>query len=816
MIVVIFGNLSQLDNLEATTNARALAVPAFGRDKNMPKAKILLVDDQPANLLALEAILEGLGENLVKAQSGEEALRLVDEEVAVVLLDVQMHGLDGFETAKLIRGREQTRHTPIIFLTAYDDNRLSNEQAYALGAVDYLIKPLVPVMLRAKVAGFVELFKKTHEITQQAEQLRRLEREEYEQKFADFAEAVMANMGEGLYSVDAQGLVTYVNPTAERLFGWTSAELLGCKMHEVTHYKHPDGSPFPIEECAGMQVLHKGTILTDYEDVFIRKDGSFFPVIYSSSPIRSEGNTVGLVVVFRDITERKRVEDSLRESEQRLTSLFDSSNDAIVSKSLEGVIQSWNPAAERLFGYTAAEAVGRPITMLIPRDRIDEEDRIITRLRAGERVEHFDTVRLRSDGQPVEVSLTISPIRDATGRIVGASKIARDITDRKRLEAELQGADRRKNEFLAMLAHELRNPLAPICNAVQILKQKRSDASAVHSATQLLERQVGQMVGMVDDLLDVSRISRGKIELRRRRIELASAVHHAVEAARALVQCMEHELTVTLPPQPVYLYADPTRLAQVVGNLLNNACKFTNKGGRIALIVEVASREREPPEAIIRVRDNGIGIAADHLHRIFDMFTQVDTSLERSVGGLGIGLALVKNLVEMHGGTIEAHSTGKGHGCEFVVRLPTLVDTSDPPESEPAGGAPTTATTPRRILVVDDNRDSAASLALLLKMSGNETHTAHDGVKAVEAAATYRPDVVLLDIGLPNLNGYDACRRIREQPWGKDMVVIALTGWGQDDERRKSKEAGFNGHLVKPVDLAALKAMMDTPPEQNN
>jgi CheY-like chemotaxis protein len=348
-----------------------------------------------------------------------------------------------------------------------------------------------------------------------------------------------------------------------------------------------------------------------------------------------------------------------------------------------------------------------------------------------------------------------------------------------------------------MLAHELRNPLAPIRHAVQILRLPGADAHVVTSASEMMERQVGQMVRLVDDLLDVSRISQGKIELRRGRVGLASIVNHAVEASRMMYKNMHHELTAALPPQPIYLNADPTRLAQVVGNVLNNACKFTDKGGRIWLTVE-----REGDQAVIRIRDSGIGIAADQLPRIFDMLVQVDTSLERSVSGLGIGLSLVKSLVEMHGGTVEVHSAGTGQGSEFVLRLPIMIEMAKPPPETPVNEP--TPTTPRRILVVDDNRDSAVSLAMLLKLSGNETHTAYDGHEAVEAAATFNPDLVLMDIGLPKLNGYEACRRIREQPFGKSVVLVALTGWGQEVDRQKSKQAGFSAHMVKPVELPAL------------
>ncbi len=394
------------------------------------------------------------------------------------------------------------------------------------------------------------------------------------------------------------------------------------------------------------------------------------------------------------------------------------------------------------------------------------------------------------------------------GLFIHSRCFTRDVTDRLRVESELREADRRKNEFLAMLAHELRNPLTPIRNAVQVLRLTGNDPEAVQSASGMLERQVDQMARLVDDLLDVSRITRGKIELRRTRVELAGLVQDAVEAARPQVQCMDHELTVTIPPAPIHLYADSARLTQIVGNLLNNACKFTDRGGRIGLIVE-----REGTQAIIRVRDTGIGISADQLPRVFEMFMQVDTSLERSVGGLGIGLTLVKNLAELHGGTVEVQSAGLGRGSEFVVRLPILSEeakeTPLPAAGEPAGAPPKA----RRILIVDDNRDSATSLATLLQLIGNEAYTAFDGAEGLKLAEKFRPDVVLLDIGLPKLNGYEVARALRKQPWGKSMVVVALTGLGQVEDRQRSNEAGFDGHLVKPVDLASLTQFLaDAPP----
>jgi CheY-like chemotaxis protein len=313
------------------------------------------------------------------------------------------------------------------------------------------------------------------------------------------------------------------------------------------------------------------------------------------------------------------------------------------------------------------------------------------------------------------------------------------------------------------------------------------------------------MARLVDDLLDLSRITRGKIELRRERIELASVIEHAVEANRALYRSVNHELGISLPPQPIHLDADPTRLAQVIGNLLNNACKFTDRGGHIQLTVE-----RAGDQAVIRVRDDGVGIVGNQLPRLFEMFAQADTSLERSRDGLGIGLTLAKTLVELHGGTVEAASEGLGLGSEFTVRLPVLVDAPQP-LSRATRETPA-ASVGRRILIVDDNEDSAESLAMLLSITGNETHMAHDGIAAIEAIEKHRPEVVLLDIGLPKLNGHDVCRRVRQESWGKDIVLIALTGWGQDEDRRKSREAGFDGHLVKPVDYDALLTLLESMP----
>ncbi len=378
-----------------------------------------------------------------------------------------------------------------------------------------------------------------------------------------------------------------------------------------------------------------------------------------------------------------------------------------------------------------------------------------------------------------------------------------NVTERREAEEALRADGRRKDEFLALLAHELRNPLAPIRHVLQIMRLSGGHGQLLHSAFEIMERQIGHMVRMVDDLLDVSRISRGRIELQVEEIELASVIHQAVEAATPHIANMNHKLTVTLPAAPIHLNGDSTRLAQAISNLLNNACKFTDAGGSIHL-----TAERDAEQAVIRVRDSGIGISVEQLPLIFDMFTQLDGSLERSQTGLGIGLTVVKNLVELHDGTVEAHSAGVGQGCEFVVRLPVRDEVIE--ETPKAAVADPPLKSSRRILVVDDNEDSANSLATFLQLLGNETYTAFDGIEALEKAAALQPDVVLLDIGMPKLNGYEAARRIRAQPWGQQVLLVAVTGWGQDEDRLKAREAGFDCHMVKPIDPAALTSTLAT------
>jgi signal transduction histidine kinase len=383
--------------------------------------------------------------------------------------------------------------------------------------------------------------------------------------------------------------------------------------------------------------------------------------------------------------------------------------------------------------------------------------------------------------------------REAAQRLVEAQ-----LRDR---EAELQASDRRKDEFLATLAHELRNPLAPISNALTIFRHSNVDARLVERTRGMMERQINHMVRLIDDLLDISRISSGKLELRTSPVDIAAIIHQVVETARPAIEKARHTVAVSLPRDPISIRGDPVRLAQVFGNLVGNSIKFTEPGGRIVICADI-----EEDDVVVSVEDNGLGIPEEQLDGIFEIFAQVDRTIERSQGGLGIGLTLAQRLVELHGGRIAVRSDGLGKGSKFIVRLPATAAQPTAVElaAERAGPA-----SKRRILVVDDNRDNAESLAMLLTLSGNETVLAHDGEEAVATAAKFQPDAVLLDLGLPKISGYEACRRIRQQPGGEEVAIYAITGWGQEEDRRKSHEAGFDGHLVKPVDHAELTKILE-------
>ena len=547
--------------------------------------------------------------------------------------------------------------------------------------------------------------------------------------------------------------------------------------------------------------------ISPYEKEYFRSDGTRFWGLFGGAKL--EGRSEGVAFVL-DITERKRAEEAVRHSEERFRSLMEQAPFSIQMFAPDGRTIRVNRAWEELWGLTLKQIADYNVLL----DPQLEQKGIAPYLRrafAGEPVElpaigydPDETIPNRTrHPDPVRwVSAVAYPLKDDAGRVWEVVLIHQDITARRRADDELREADRRKDEFLATLAHELRNPLAPIRNGLQIMKLAGGDPRATERSRVMMERQVEQMARLIDDLMDVSRISRGKVALQTTRMRLAQAVGDAIETSRPLIERQGHELVLAVPDEPIFVDADHTRLTQVFANLLNNAAKYTEPGGRIRLAVV-----RQGGDVVVSVEDTGVGIPAHMLTRVFDMFSQVDRSLEKAQGGLGIGLHIVKRLVEMHGGTITAESGGHGRGSRFAVRLPVVLSlTPDPPGD--GDGAKATPAARRRILVVDDNRDGATSLAEMLAVMGNETQTAHDGLEAVAVAEAFRPDVILLDIGMPKLNGYDACRRIRQQPWGKAVVIVAQTGWGQDDDKRKSQEAGFDFHMVKPVDPAALERLL--------
>jgi PAS domain S-box-containing protein len=460
-----------------------------------------------------------------------------------------------------------------------------------------------------------------------------------------------------------------------------------------------------------------------------------------------------------------------------------------------GRVATWNTGAERILGYKEAEIVGRPYSLIFtPQDIVKDQPEYELEVARDQGRSEDERWHVRKDGSQFWASGVVTPLWDEEGKLRGYAKVMRDITARKWAEVELAEANRRKDEFLAMLGHELRNPLAPVMNSLQVLRLERSLSPGGQRAIGMIDRQVSHLTRLVEDLLDVSRITRGKIHLRRERVELRTLIHHAVETARHAIESRKHELTVSLPSESVWLEADPARLEQVIGNLLNNAAKYTEPCGRIWL-----TAERQGPEAIIRVRDTGIGILPEMLPHVFDLFVQADRALDRAQGGLGIGLTLVKALVEMHEGKVEAHSPGVGQGAEFVVRLHVVPEVAPlPPEQCP----PPARGRPLRLLVVDDSKDTVDSLAMLLRLSGHEVSTADSGPAGLQAALSEAPDVVLLDVGLPGMDGYQVARRIREKT--DKPLLIAMTGYGQPEDRQRSQEAGFEYHLVKPVEPVKL------------
>lgn len=534
----------------------------------------------------------------------------------------------------------------------------------------------------------------------------------------------------------------------------------------------------------------------------------FLDFVYQ--PFRGpDGAVVGIFVQGIDLTERVLAEEALRAKTERLDLLLDNIHDyGVLISDAEGTIIEWQGGAERITGYRVEEAVGRSIdTLFSPEDRAAGIPQLERQTAASEGRAPNKRWHIRKDGSRFFADGVMVALRDEQGEFRGFGKVFRDATAQEQAEEALREADRRKDQFLATLAHELRNPLAPISNVLQVWPLIENDRSQTEQMRGLIDRQIRQMIRLIDDLLDVSRISRGKIELRKQRLDLATIIAGALEGVRPFVEQCEHTLTVELPPQPVALEGDAGRLMQVFANLINNAAKYTGHGGQIWI-----SAAREGRLVRVSVRDNGPGIPADQLTAIFEMFAQVDQTLDRAHGGLGIGLTLVKTLVELHGGTVEAQSGGLGLGSEFVVRLPAEPSTETVITMQPGFSLDAVALPPcHRVLVVDDLKPSADTLALMLGALGQAARVAYDGEAAIAAAATYLPDVVFLDIAMPGMDGYEVARQLR-QSLGSNVVLVALTGYGQEQDRQRAFAAGFDQHLIKPTSVDALHHLLSNLP----
>ena len=668
--------------------------------------------------------------------------------------------------------------------------------------IDYMIAPL-----RDEAGRITHLVPSAVDITDRVKAQRDLAHS------TRLLNAIAEQTDDLLFVKDRKGRMVMANPAVLRALGKQAERVIGHSNDEIMD--DPEQARQVTENDERVMALGRQEVIEEVVNV----DGAPRTWLVAKSPYRDEnGNLLGLIGISRDITERKQAHDAQRRlaataeaQRAQLQAIVDRIVQGIVILAPDGTVRTMNPAALALHGFGSVEAM---------RERLDAfdldfvyqypdgglmrpDDSPAARSLRGEPVRNVELHGInRRTGEQWVAIYNSTPVYDVHGALESVVVTIQDITERKRTELDLLDADRRKDEFIATLAHELRNPLAPMLNAIQLL-QLDGDADVTRQrAKDIIERQVQQMARLIDDLLDISRITLGKLTLRRAPLDLAGVVDEAIDLARPHIIGAEHHFELCLPARPVRLVGDATRLAQVLSNLLINAAKYTPRRGRIGLIVET-----EADEAVVRVRDDGIGIAQESLGGLFEKFSQVRSAQDRTGGGLGIGLALSKGLVHMHGGTICASSPGVGKGSEFVIRLPVAaaqavpeVDVVKAATAVPIGGL--------KVLVADDNEDAVESAAMVLSLNGNDVTLASDGLEAVEAAGRYRPDVVLLDIGMPKLNGFEACRRLRSEPWGKDMLLVAVTGWGQEEDRRRTAEAGFDAHFTKPVDFASVMALI--------
>jgi PAS domain S-box-containing protein len=793
---------------------------------------ILLVDDEPKNLTVLETILADPGYRLVRAESANQALlALVAEEFALLVLDIHMPEMNGFELAKMIKQRKKTANIPIIFLTAYYSEDQYVLEGYQTGAVDYLHKPVNPTILRSKVAVFAELYRKTREnahanrtlLAEVAERKRAQEQlvqlnNELESRVNDRTSDLLranralreseqrldlalkgADLGVWDWNVQT-GAVRYDARWAQML-GYTTAEITG----DYDFWResiHPDDLP----RVQAALDAHLSRQSADYRVAhrLRHKDGRWIWVLSCGRVVERDenGRPLRACGTHLDVTAQKQAEESLRRSEAFARSVVESSADCVQVFALDGRLEWMNENARRR--PEAREPGAAPVRdwkSFAEAGGVPAEAEAALEAARATGIGRFRGLWPAEGGRSRWWDVAVTPIAGPDGTPERFLSVSRDVTEQCEAEEALKDAARQKDEFLAMLSHELRNPLAPIRNSVEVLRMIGSQDSTQTAAREMIDRQVTHMARLVDDLLDVSRVSRGKIQLQKKPLDLARVVQQAAETTRQLVATRRHELTVKLPEEPVRVEGDFTRLAQVLVNLLDNAAKYTDRGGKIWLTLEGTSSE-----AVLRVCDTGRGIEPSAQKHLFDLFYQGDRDLDRSEGGLGIGLSLARSLVLMHGGTVEAHSAGRGRGSEFVVRLPRLRGAAGESHSG-VNDVPARPSRALRVLVVDDNGDSAESMAVILRIDGHEVFTAYDGKKAVEVSLRERPDVVLLDLGLPGLNGYQACEAMRSGGLAETLIV-AMTGYGQKEDRRRAHEAGFDEFQVKPVAMLAIRELL--------
>jgi PAS domain S-box-containing protein len=763
------------------------------------------------------------GEESVTKQSGRKAGEstltdaryrdLVDgiQDYAILMLDPQGHVISWNDGAAAIKGYAAeeiigahcsrfypdeaiTRNLPAQALDVAAAQGSFEEEGWRVRKDGGLFWANVVITRMLGTDGAVDGFSTiTRDLTERRQQELRLR--ESEERFRLLVSSVKDY---AIFMLDPNGIVCTWNTGAEFIKGYAASEIIGS---HFSRFYPPESIARRLPETE----LHGATLQGRFEDEGwrVRKDGSRFWANVIITAVRNPaGHLVGFSKITRDLSERREHEEELRQSEERFRLLVDGVTEyAIMMLDGEGFVSSWNAGAERIKGYKAQEILGRHISHFYPTEAVIANTpwQELNVARSAGRVTS-EGWRVRKDGTLFWAASVVTAMKDADGRLYGFAKVTQDLTQRRNAEA-LADTAQRMHEFIAMLAHELRNPLAPIRNAVALMGRKGLKDPALEAMRQTIDRQSIQLTRLLDELLDVNRIARGQFAIEREVLDFREVVNRAMESSRPLIDSREHRIEITLPDRPVPLLGDAVRLIQALVNLLNNAAKYTPMHGLIRLSVVVRQTEVE-----LRIKDNGRGIERDMLEKVFDLFVQVDPTSNAALGGLGVGLALVRRVVELHGGSVQARSEGIGRGAELTMRLPlsiqqirvvAVADRKDEVSHRPL-----------RVLIVDDNKDSADTMELLLQSMGQEVCTAYDGASAIAVAKTFRPEIVLLDIGMPGMSGYEVARTFVSTASEIKPMLVAITGWGQEADKVRAAEAGFRHHFIKPMSVDALRVIL--------